>query len=96
MLSASTDDQHHGSAGHVSLTQTASCSYSLLQRLGASQSVEDTERVVREAMTAPAAAAAAAARPTLNFDNDDTLDTFMDEQRRPGSGSAAFVAEDEW
>ena len=71
-------------------------SYCLLQRLGALQSVEDTECVVREAMTAPAAAAAAAARPTLNFDNDDTLDTFMDEQRRPGSGSAAFVAEDEW
>ena len=68
----------------------------LFKRLGGLQSVEDTERVVREAMTAPAAAAAAAARPTLNFDNDDTLDTFMDEQRRPSGGGAAFVAEDEW
>ncbi|KAK9841023.1 hypothetical protein WJX81_006268 [Elliptochloris bilobata] len=62
------------------------------------QSVEETEGIVREAMTAPAAAAAEAARPTLNFDNDDTLDTFMDEQRCPGGGgsSAVFVAEDEW
>ncbi len=52
---------------------------------------------MREAMTAPAAAAAAAAAPRLNFDNDDTLDTFVDEQRRASSaGGAVFVAEDEW
>ncbi len=59
--------------------------------------MEETERIVREAMTAPAAAAAAAAAPRLNFDNDDTLDTFVDEQRRASSaGGAVFVAEDEW
>lgn len=60
------------------------------------QSVEETELIVREAMTAPAPSAAKAARPALNFDNDDTLDTFMDEERSQPGGTAEFVAEEEW